>query len=160
CYFRRVGGPGHTGHAVADLDPAALAPLLADPDAPFADPDRAELKASRSSAVVELPFAGRRVIFKRFSVTAWSDPLVALARPTPALRSFTRGHALRLRGLPTPRPLAVWHRVRHGLPREGYLLVEKVPEAVDLGRLVRRLLAHPTGQARLRALIDEVARLV
>ena len=34
--------------------------------------------------------------------------------------------------LSTPRPLAAFHRYRHGLPAEGYLLTEKVPGAVAI----------------------------
>ncbi len=44
------------------------------------------------------------------------------------------GHALRDRWLPTPRPLAVFHRYRSGLPAEGYLLTEMVPEPAPLRR--------------------------
>src|SRR5205085_1742529 len=95
-YFRHVGGPEVAGHAVADLPAEALAPLLADPDAPFRDEGVRVLKDSASSSVVEfdLPTAQgpRRVIYKRFALTRWSDPLVALVRPTPALRSYVLGH--------------------------------------------------------------------
>jgi hypothetical protein len=104
----------------------------------------------------------RRVIYKRFSLTKWAGPFVALLRPTPALRSYVMGHGLRLRGLPTPLPLAVWHRVRHGLRREGYLLTEKVPDALELVAFVSRLagLPPPRRQAVLRPLIDQAARMI
>src|SRR4029077_11330437 len=55
-----------------------------------------------------------------------------VVRQSPALRSWVMGHGLRERGLPTPRPLAVFHRRRRGLWHEGYLLTEKVADAVDL----------------------------
>lgn len=165
-YFRRLATDALVGHAVTDLDPAALAPLLEDPDAPFARKDVIVHKDSPNSSVVEFDLTGpdgpRRVIYKRFAVANWTDPLIALLRPTPALRSYVLGHAFRQRCLPTPRPLAVWHRVRYGLRQEGYLLTEKVPEAVDLLGHVERLAALPAGE-RLRALrgfLDEIARLV
>ncbi len=162
-YFRQVSSACALGHAVADLAPDALAPFLADPDAPFTWPGVKVLKHSASSSVIELELKRgeevRPVIYKRFSVTTWTDPFVALVRPTPALRSHVMGHGLRLRGLPTPRPLAVWHRIRHGLRREGYLLTEKVPDAVELVAFVSRL--APAGrQVVLRPLIDQVARLI
>ena len=47
---------------------------------------------------------------------------------------------------PTPRPLAVWHRYRHGLPHEGYLLTEKVEDAFDL----RSFVVTPASDARRR----------
>jgi hypothetical protein len=151
---------------VADLDAATLAALLADPDEPFRRPGVTLLKDSPSSTVVEFDLSRggekHRVIYKRFRVTAWSDPWAALVRRTAALRSWVYGHGLRERGLSTPRPLAVLHRRRHGLSHEGYLLTEKVPDAVDLHRYVARLstLAAAERRANLRRLIEEVARLV
>jgi tRNA A-37 threonylcarbamoyl transferase component Bud32 len=165
-YFRRVRCGPLTGHAVADLDPEALAPFLADPDAPFTGPSVTVLKHSPTSTVAELDLPGkdrpRRVVYKRFACTKWTDPWAGLFRPPPALRSFVLGHALLTRCLATPRPLAVWHRRRHGLCHEGYLLTEKVADAVDLRAFVDRLgsLAAAPARADLRRVIDQVARLV
>jgi tRNA A-37 threonylcarbamoyl transferase component Bud32 len=164
-YYRPVKSSAAAGHAVTDLDRAALAALLADPDEPFRRPGVVLLKDSRSSTVAEfdLPVNGRvrRVIWKRFRVTSCADPLLALLRPTAALRSWVNGHGLRERCLPTPRPLLVLHRRRHGLPREGYLLVEKVSDAEELARHVAGLAGLPEGERRprLRALVEQVARL-
>jgi tRNA A-37 threonylcarbamoyl transferase component Bud32 len=165
-WFRRVRFGSISGCAVADLDPAAVAPLLADPDEPFRRPGVGVLKNSSSSTVIEfdLPVGGalRRVIYKRFAVTRWTDPWAALVRPAPALRSYVLGHGLRMRGLPTPRPLAVWHRTRLGLLLEGYLLTEKVPDAVDLPTHVARLARLPVAERRgaMHRLIDHAARLI
>jgi hypothetical protein len=166
-YFRRLRAGSVSGHAVADLDPGVLAPLLADPDAPFRVPGVTVLKDSPTSSVVELDLgrgAGgpRRVVYKRFAVAKWTKPWAALVRLTPALHSYVLGHGLRLRCLPTPRPLAVWHRRRYGLLREGYLLTEKVPDALDLVAFVATLaeLSPRERCAVLRRLIDQVARLV
>ncbi len=165
-HFRKFRGPGVVGYATADLDPAALEALLAAGDGLFDDPRVRVLKKSRSSAVVETEASAagrvRRVICKRFNATAWSDPLAALLRPTGALRSWVLGHGLRFRGLPTPRPLAVWHRTRMGLPTDGYLLMEKAPDAVELPRFVRSLDAEPPAERRrrLRALLAETAGVV
>ena len=83
-------------------------------------------------------------------------------RRTPALRSWVSGQGLRERCLPTPRPLLVLHRRRHGLSHEGYLLTEKVPEAEELSRYVAGLRALPEEQRRPRRrdLIERLARLV
>jgi tRNA A-37 threonylcarbamoyl transferase component Bud32 len=165
-YFRRVGRGTVAGHAVADLPANILEELLADPDGPFRRLDRVVLKASPSSAVVEFDLPGpngpQRVIYKRFALTRWTDPWTALLRPTPALRSYVLGHGLRLRCLPTPRPLGVWHRRRNGLLREGYLLTEKVHDARDLAAVVSALCAGPAARRRevLRRLIEQVAALV
>ena len=165
-HFHRVRGPDVAGHAVADLSAASLGPLLADPDAPFERSDAIALKRSPSSAVVEFdlpdPNGPRRVIYKRFAVTRWSDPWTALFRPAPALRSYVSGHALLLRCLPTPQPLAVWHRYRNGLPHEGYLLTEKVADAIELRAFVDHLHTFSAAEfrSRLRRLIDQTAHLL
>jgi tRNA A-37 threonylcarbamoyl transferase component Bud32 len=165
-YYQRVRHGNVAGYRVTDLDGAALAPLLLDPDEPFRRPGVRLLKDSRSSTVAELdmPVQGvlRRVIYKRFRVTSWSDPWTALVRQPPALRSWVHGHGLRERCLPTPRPLAVLHRRRSGLFQEGYLLTEKIENGVDLRRFVAGLDALPLAHRRtiLRHGIDRVARLV
>jgi hypothetical protein len=165
-WFRRVASAGAAGYVVADLAADVAAPLLADPDEPFRRDGIRVLKDSRSSTVIEfeMPVGGeiRRVIYKRFAVTRWTDPWAALVRPTPAIRSYVMGHGLRLRGLPTPRPLAVWHRRRFGLCQEGYLLTEKVPDAVELVAWVAGLGRLPSGERRavLHGMIDKTARLI
>ncbi len=165
-YYRPLRSAVAAGHAVTDLDRAALDALAADPDEPFRRPGVVLLKDSPSSTVAEfdLPLGGgvRRVIWKRFRFTSAADPFAALLRRTPALRSWVHGHGLRERCLPTPRPLLVLHRRRHGLAREGYLLTEKVPDAEDLSRHVAGLGLIPPGERRrnLRALVEQVARLV
>ncbi len=165
-HFRRVCAGSIVGHAVADLPNETLATLLSDPDAPFEWPNSIVLKRSQSSAVVEFDLPGpngpRRVIYKRFAVTRWSDPWTAFFRPAPALRSYVMGHGLLLRRLSTPRPLAVWHRYRHGLAHEGYLLTEKVPDALNLRSFLDHLHTLPAAQCRkrLRRLIDQLAHLV
>jgi tRNA A-37 threonylcarbamoyl transferase component Bud32 len=163
--FRRLRARNVIGHAVCDLDGRLLDALLADPDGPFQDPQMALLKNSRSTAVAELEveMAGktRRMIYKRFHVTAWSDPWAASLRPTPALRSWQAGHGLRQRFLPTPRPLIVLHRVRRGLLHEGYLLVEKIEPACDLRQFLNapRVEEGRRGQL-LRTAIVELARVI
>jgi tRNA A-37 threonylcarbamoyl transferase component Bud32 len=151
-HYVRLRAPGLSGHAVSDLDAGAL---LSDPDAAFARPEAKILKRSASSVVAELP-GGR--ILKRVA----ARPGTSLLRTPPALRSYRLGHAFRLRGLPTPRPLAVWHRRRLGLCREGYLLVEKVPEALNLRGFVEGLASRPDAErnARLWPVLDELGRLV
>jgi serine/threonine protein kinase len=73
------------------------------------------------------------VVLKRVNVRSRIEPLKNLLRSSQVLRSWINGHSLRDRCLPTPRPLAVFHRYRGGLPAEGYLLTEMVPEPAPLG---------------------------
>jgi tRNA A-37 threonylcarbamoyl transferase component Bud32 len=126
-HFPRVPG----GFAVRGLPAGALA----DPDALLAA--NHTLKDSRTSTVAALALPdGRRAVLKRVNVRRWWEPLKNLFRPSAVLRSWVAGHALRDRWLPTPRPLAVLHRRRFGLPAAGYLLVEEVAGAVGLAEAV------------------------
>jgi tRNA A-37 threonylcarbamoyl transferase component Bud32 len=165
-YFKRVADTGIVGHAVADLDSAFLAALLADPDEPFRRPGIKFLKNSRSSKVVEfdVPVAGQvqRVVYKRFEVKSRHGPWLSLLRRPPALRSWVNGHALRERCLNTARPLAVLHRRRAGLLHEGYLLTLKINDAVELPRFLDDLasVACEDRRAIVRDCIEQVARFV
>jgi tRNA A-37 threonylcarbamoyl transferase component Bud32 len=165
-YYQRVTTRAVRGYAARDLDSAVLANLAADPDAPFRSTDSRILKDSRSSTVAEINLASdgitRRVIYKRFQVTQRMDPWLGLLRRTAATRSWVSGHGLRERCLPTARPLAVFHRFQRVRPAEGYLLTEKIENAIDLHELIRRLVELPSEQGRieLRKRIDALARLI
>jgi tRNA A-37 threonylcarbamoyl transferase component Bud32 len=165
-YYRRVKGPGVAGYAVSEIEAEDLAPLLQDPDAPFRQSGVRLLKESASSTVIEMDFRVngkvRRVVYKRFRVTTWKDPLASLVRPAPALRSWIHGQGLRERGLPTARPFVVVHRCQLGMLQEGYLLTEKIAHAGDLHDCLRNLdpLPAPRRIGTLRRLIEKVARTI
>jgi serine/threonine protein kinase len=165
-YYRRVRAASIVGHAVVDLDPELLASLQADPDEPFRRAGVKFLKDSQGSTVIELEgkVEGRpkALIYKRFNVTSSIDPWTALVRPSPAMRSWVRGQGFRERGLPTARPLAVLERRKHGLCREGYLLMEKIDNAQGLHEFLAELprLAQPRRLAILRRQIDQVATVL
>jgi tRNA A-37 threonylcarbamoyl transferase component Bud32 len=165
-YYQRLRSPLARGYAVRDLDRTLLQELLADPDAPFARDDARWLKKSNSSSVIEIdmPTDGtmKRIVYKRFRVVARSDPWVAIVRRSPALRCWVYGHGLRERSIPTPRPLAMFHRVHRGLPYEGYLLMEKVERALDLHGRMSQLESLPEaeGNRSRRRLIEQTAHLI
>jgi hypothetical protein len=164
--FQRVSSPGVSGHAVTDLDEGTLQSLLRDPDAPFRMEGVKLFKNSRSSTVAELhlPLGGvmQPAIYKRFRVTSWLDPWVALLRPTGAARSWVLGHGMRLRWLPTPRPLLLLHRKNWGLLNEGYLLTAKVQNAEDLHDFMNRMKSLPPDERKrqIRPVLEQVARLI
>jgi hypothetical protein len=100
--------------------------------------------ASSTVAELELPTPGgpKSLILKRVNARGALGILKNLLRPSAVRRSWLMGHGLCERWLPTARPLAVLHRYRglFGagiLPAEGYLLTEKVPDAVGLTEGVR-----------------------
>jgi tRNA A-37 threonylcarbamoyl transferase component Bud32 len=164
-WYRRFHIGTAVGHAVADLDQAALASVVAGGDAWRQQGGACVLKESATSEVVAFSLSTAsgpvEVVAKRFAAARWSR-LAALFRCPPALRSYVLGNGLRLRCLPTPRPLAVWHQQRNGLSGEDYLLTERVPAAVDLKAFVDQLARLPAceRQGRLRRLIDQGGRLL
>ncbi|VTT96464.1 serine threonine protein kinase : Mn2+-dependent serine/threonine protein kinase OS=Singulisphaera acidiphila (strain ATCC BAA-1392 / DSM 18658 / VKM B-2454 / MOB10) GN=Sinac_2919 PE=4 SV=1: Kdo: Kdo [Gemmataceae bacterium] len=134
--LRRVKRGDVRGLAVRDVPDYALRSLLENPDAVFAQPGTRVLKDSKTSTVAafELPSPAGPVpvVLKRVNVRSAAEPLKNFVRRSAVVRSWVNGHTLRDRGLPTPRPLAVFQRYRRGLPAEGYLLTEVVPDAVPL----------------------------
>ena len=175
-YFRVVRGSAAAGHVVTDLDPAEWAPLLEDPDEPFRRPGAKLFKDSPTSSVMEfdvqLGGKTRRVIYKRFFATSWTDPLASLFRSSPARRSWIAGQALLHRSLPTPRPLLMMHRRRFGLDWEGYLMTEKIEYAQSLTEFLDALPRDEESRAGscrrfdsaslalLRQRIDQVAQVM
>ncbi len=161
---RAVNGPAARGFAVRDLPDEVVSGWLADPDAPFAGARL--LKNSRSSTVAEVviatPTGPRAVVYKRFILKSWAGGVKNLFRPSPALRSWVVGNAVRDRGLPTARPLAAFHRTRLGVPLAGYVVCEKVPSAVELPEAVASLDLQPEGVRRraVWAWADRLGRLV
>lgn len=165
-YYRKVKAPGVVGHALTDVGANQLAELMRDPDAPFRRTDVRVLKDSSSSTVIEMQFpingVMRPVIYKRFHVCAWKDPISSLFRPTPAMRSWVHGQGFRERGLATARPFAVLHRSSFGMLHSGYLLTEKIDHAYDLHDFVDSLASlAPERQSKMRhKMIERVARTI
>jgi tRNA A-37 threonylcarbamoyl transferase component Bud32 len=157
--FRRVTGVGVAGYVVRDFDAKVASEFVADPDGPFDRPGVKLLKDSRSATVcridVPTPAGLRAMVYKRFRVTHRTDPWASLFRPPPALRSWVNGHALRDRGLPTPRPWLLLHRRRLGLDTVGYLLCELVADA----RILHEVIPNATPSEK-RALSDRLARWI
>jgi tRNA A-37 threonylcarbamoyl transferase component Bud32 len=139
-HFRRIRGDGVDGFCERQLDQPFVTELLTDPDAIFGSPDISTLKDSRSSSVIALEVSTEAgplgMVYKRFRVTNWYDPLVNLFRPSPAVRAWKNGHAMLARGLPTPRPLLLLQRRLLGLATVGYVLFERIDGAKDLHELV------------------------
>lgn len=161
-YYRRIAGGDFVGVATRDLDEATLVHLKKDPARLF-DGARV-LKHSKTSTVAEMSVAvggqPKDAIVKMIGATRRTDPLAALARPTPLLRSWIAGQGFLERNLPTPRPLAVVHRRRFGLLYEGYLLTEKLLHVQQLDQYARDIAELPDRQRRWRTKIDQVARVV
>lgn len=165
-HFHLVRSTHVKGHAARSLDAESLELLSANPDAPFDESPTSLLKNSRSSTVaaIDVIVDGKKTqaVWKRFRLKRTAYPWLGLFRQPPALRSWVYGNGVRDRGLPTPRPLLVLHRHNKGLPCEGYLLTERIPDAVDLHSVASNFVHFHAAERRTRlaGIIDRVARLV
>jgi len=104
----------------------------------------------------------RRLIYKRFSIVSAFEPVLNRLRRSKALRSWYFGQCLHDRFLPTPRPLLVVHRRRFGLNHEGYLLTEKVEDAVHLHDFLASIaqLPKPAQRDLICDCIEQTARMI
>jgi len=158
-HFRKERGPQSSGFAVRELDATFTKTLVEDPDRPFSNPGVVLLKNSRSATVclLDVPTSTGTftMVYKRFRVTRWSDPLADLFRPSAALRSWLNGHGFRDRGLPTPRPSLMLHRKRLGFTTVGYLLCDRVENFGNLHDAIKKF--DPSARWRL---VETLARQV
>lgn len=147
---RRAGGlPWHVRATL--LTPAAAGVLEA-PDRFLAGAARL-LKEGGSTTVG----AGHGLVLKRFNFRKPLNLLKDLVRPSRALRGFRQAYHLELAGLPTARVIAAAERRVLGLLLRSYLLMEEIPGAVMLRRLLRE--GQRPGPDLLRAAALLIARL-
>jgi hypothetical protein len=164
-YYRRIRTASVSGFAATDLDRGALQTLISEPDEAFERASSTLLKNGRSATVAAIELVGGietwRVVYKRFRIASRTDPWKALMRRSPVLRSWVNGQGLRERCLPTPRPLAVFHRRSGGLAQEGYLLTVRLADAVGLAEYLANLSSLSCAErlVLLRRHIEQLARL-
>ena len=162
--------------AVRDLDPAEIAALLADPDAPFSARQSTLIKNSRTSTVAETTMLvggiPTKVVYKRFNRKKWIDPWLNLVRPSRAWRSWQAGQDLASRGIPDSaatllflaRKRPFWSNpFSWFLPHETYLVTCKQENVITLADYVRSVL--PTldpdeRRDRVRRINQELAQLL
>jgi tRNA A-37 threonylcarbamoyl transferase component Bud32 len=174
-YFQIIESPDSWSVASRDLDPSIVRSLLENPDEPLSRPETRILKNSRTSTVAETTMlvGGRpsQVIYKRFNLKKWFDPLLNLFRPSRAWRSWQAGQHLASRGISTPCNLAFLARKRTFrsrpfswfLPHETYLVTIRQEKVVTLAEYVRQVLpqlVETDRQSRVRQLNLALARLV
>ncbi|MBI3465633.1 MAG: hypothetical protein HY000_21655 [Planctomycetes bacterium] len=163
-FYRLVTAHG-VAHSVRDFTAAELAAVLADPESLIRRNLHRPTKLSHSSVVVEaqLNLGGvpAPVAFKRCRRKTWSKRLAALFGPSRAWRSWCFGHALRARGIATPRPILVC-QPRGVCQRDSYLATEWIVGATDLHLygwdLARR--SPVERHRRARQLAEALGRLI
>ncbi len=111
----------------------AVERVLADPDG-FLSARARILKPGRTSTVG----LADGLVLKRFNFRKAENVVKDLFRPSRARRAFRAAYHLELLGIPTARPVAAADRRVLGVLIASYLLMEEVPGAEDLGKLLRR----------------------
>lgn len=156
----------------AETDPVAT--LARDPDQPFHESGTTILKDSRTTTVADVQLDGLgdgRLIYKRFNVRRWFDPLLSLARPSRGWASWVAGQHLASRAVPTPANLAyVARRGPTWLPRafrrlhaETYLVTSRIEPSITLQDYVLSTIeqAGPEDRRRLiEPLLYRLAQLI
>lgn len=160
--------------AVRDVEQSTMKRLLANPDAPFDQPDTVMIKSSRTTTVAEvtLEVGGRqeRVIYKRFNKKKFMEPMLNMARPTRGWRAWQAGQHLTCRGIPTPRNLLCIERGRgHGIPvlaripHTSYVVTTKAAPSQTLADFAREGLPLLNGAEQRgvrRSLCRALAKLI
>jgi tRNA A-37 threonylcarbamoyl transferase component Bud32 len=109
------------------------------------DPRGKLLKRSSRGWVAAAGAAGADVCVKYRAYT-WPESLLSLVRAHRLRRAYTAGHALRVRGIASPRVIALHERRPLGCVREAHLVTELIPGAT---RLDRHLMDEYWGKPRL-----------
>lgn len=154
------------GHHVADLGKECLIDLVNLQAESEGSKQLKILKKSKSSEVRALTIKDgaikKNIIYKKIFATKLLDPLLSLFRQDGTSRSWTMGHALLIRQLPTPRPLAMWHTHFMGLKVHGVIITEEIPDAIDLPRYLIKIdqLDEPRKTEALRSIVEKIAHLV
>lgn len=164
-FYRRVRNGAHA-LAVRDFPVQRLDALLASLDAPLEDADAQVLKRSSGSQVARLDLPDGpgvlRCIYKRWRPRNVREILLSWLRTSKAMHAWRMGHALRQRGIATPRPLAVIERRTLTRGVCSYVLWEQISDAKHLHRVAERLSMLPRRRGRhaLRGLASRLARLL
>lgn len=133
----------------ADLEPFLSGQVHLDP----------EFKRRPDSAVgVARLGSGQFVVAKTRKLTRWWRRLAHLVVPGPLEQAWGAARALDVRGIPTPKALALLTRRRFGLPAEAILLTERIDHARSLWSDLMERYYPPAEKARTD-LVDRIAPL-
>src|SRR5262249_11480809 len=122
---------------------ASLAELVADPTAPLVAGVDQPIKLSHSSVVVKsvLNVGGEQVevAYKRSRAKNLARRIGHALVPGRAFRGWQMGHALAIRGIATPRPIALVQRGSLLRGRETFLATEWIAGGLDLHAFIWKL---------------------
>lgn len=111
---------------------AATQRALAAPDE-FLASRATPLKTGQSSTVGKAD----GLVLKRYNLRKLANLLKDLFRASKARRGFRKAYHLELTGVPTARAIATADRRFGGLLTRSYLLMEEIPDAIDLTKYLR-----------------------
>jgi tRNA A-37 threonylcarbamoyl transferase component Bud32 len=143
---RTASGPGWEALACRELPRGILESWADDPGSLLSSRVRRWLKNGQQTQVAEIDAPelgpGATIILKRYAHRSAREWFASFARDNPAQRAWNNGASLRLREIPTPRPIALVHQRSMGVLRESYLWTECVPCAVTIVDYLDRTLAE------------------
>ncbi len=153
------------GVSVAECSRGCLIRLIEYPELPLRLGVRETIKTGRSSLVVraEMPIGPRMisVAYKRFRRRNWWKRMTSLLRRRRAVRAWRLGHAMRHRGIATPRPLVAI--VPRALSREidSFLVTEWI-DGCTAYEVPRKIADLPESHrpAAAKAVAEIVGRLL
>ncbi len=154
----RAGSTLHAGEG--DLVPLFLA-ALEEHNRVLASGGRAVLKNAPESAVTLVGIPGFPILcVKEFRWRGWLHALKGLFRPTRGFRTFCNGSRLSEAGIPVASPLAFIAKKRLGLTRAEWVVMEVVPDALELDRYILSRLAEPWSREEERGLTRLLGRFI
>jgi len=133
--LEQVSLPGKSWHACRDMPQGLKDALLENPQAFFNHGERqgCRMEAGEAYTEVDVTWEEEKYVLRRYSRPPIFQRL--FSRPC-ALENWSKGHALRMVGLSSPRPIAcLWHR-GPGHSEGDYLLLEKC-EGAPLERVTK-----------------------
>lgn len=83
------------------------------------------IKAGNSATVVQIEYAGKKLVIKRYNIKSFWHFLKRCYRPSRAAVSWENGNLLQLLGVPTPKPLGFIENRIGFFRRNAYLVCER-----------------------------------
>jgi tRNA A-37 threonylcarbamoyl transferase component Bud32 len=122
---------------------------------------KAVLKNAPESAVTMVSLSGfPRVCVKEFRWRGWIHALKGLFRPTQGVRTFKNGWRLQADGIGVAAPLALVREKSLGLIRSEWIVMEAIPDALELDRfVVKRIVSRWTAEER-RGMVRMFGRFI
>jgi tRNA A-37 threonylcarbamoyl transferase component Bud32 len=137
------------------VQPELLA-RLRQPSGWFDSPNLRFLKRGNTCTVAAEHLDGRDVVIKRYNIRGWLHALERAWRPSRAAHSWSAAHRLRMYGIATPAPLALFEW-RKGPLRAGAFFIAEEVRAPD----AKQYFADPDVSQHDKAVVAErIARLL